>query len=86
MTSTDTHPLASFRDVKGWTQVQLADYLGITQAHLSRVEAGEGFCSPKMAQRISEKTGIARDRLLDFGDNKPGRSLTRRRAGNRLKR
>lgn len=82
----ETHPLTTVRTAKDWTQVEMADFLGITQAHLSRLEAGLSFCSPRLARKISKLTGIGLDRLVNFGDNGPDRVTLRRRALRRTKR
>lgn len=45
------------RAFEGWTQVKLAEELGITQEHLSRVEAGKEPISKKLKNRYIKRFG-----------------------------
>jgi transcriptional regulator with XRE-family HTH domain len=50
--------LSEFKESKGLTSQELARMLGVSDAHLSMILSGQRSPSRKLAQRISEKTGI----------------------------
>jgi transcriptional regulator with XRE-family HTH domain len=50
--------LSEFKQAKGLSNQELAKLLGVSDAHLSMILSGQRNPSRKLAQRISEKTGI----------------------------
>ncbi len=50
--------LAEYKEKRGLSGADLAKEFGITTAHLSMLMSGKRSPSRKLAQRISEKTGI----------------------------
>ena len=70
MELTARHPLWVFREAHKLSQAQAAEMVGITQAMWSGLERGERYASPPVAARIARLTGIDKDRLIDFGDNR----------------
>lgn len=67
------HPLEAFRDGNGqMSQAEAAAMVGITQEMWSRLERGTAYASPAVARRISDLTGIALEKLLNFGDKDSG--------------
>jgi transcriptional regulator with XRE-family HTH domain len=64
--------LAAWRDDAELSQADAAELAGITQAHWSRLESGDSFCSPKLAQRVSKLTGVSLETLLGIADSESG--------------
>ena len=52
------------RKRKGWTQVEMAAYLGINRGHLSDLEAGKREIGLLMLQVIAKGLDTTMDRLL----------------------
>ena len=71
-TRTSRHPLLVFRETHNprLSQAAAATLVGISQPYWSQIEAGEKFCSPRVARRISDLTGVAVDYLLDWADDR----------------
>ena len=65
------HPMLAFREANGLSQADAAKRVGITQEMWSRIETETTFASPRVAKRIADLTGMALERLLNFGDNDP---------------
>lgn len=53
-----TASLAEYKEKSGLSGRVLARELGISEAYLSQVLSGQRSLSKKLAQKISEKTGI----------------------------
>jgi len=56
--------IRSLRKRKGWTQVEMAAYLGINRGHLSDLEAGKREIGLLMLQVIAKGLDTTMDRLL----------------------
>ena len=52
------------RKRKGWTQVEMAAYLGINRGHLSDLEAGKREICLLMLQVIARGLGTTMEKLL----------------------
>ena len=63
------------RALRGLSQQALADHLGITAAHLSRVESGEKRLSPEALQRVAELLGLAPEEVCLRGGVVPAAML-----------
>jgi transcriptional regulator with XRE-family HTH domain len=50
--------LSQYKEKKGLSGREMARELGISESYLSEVLSGQRSLSKKLAQRISEKTGI----------------------------
>jgi transcriptional regulator with XRE-family HTH domain len=59
-----TANLAEYKERSGLSGAELAREFGITNAHFSMLLSGKRVPSRKLAQRISEKTGIPLLNLL----------------------
>jgi transcriptional regulator with XRE-family HTH domain len=63
----DQHQLAgrirAFRKLKGFTQNELADKLGVSVAVLGAVERGTRKPEPRLLRLIADTLGIAREEL-----------------------
>lgn len=68
----------AWRDWEQLSQEDAARLFDITQAHWSRLENGEVGASPKLAKKISKRTGVPMERLLNFGDDDSGVGAVRR--------
>jgi transcriptional regulator with XRE-family HTH domain len=55
--------IRAFRKLKGMTQQQLADRLGVSVAVLGSLERGTRKQEPKLLERIAETLGIDYDEL-----------------------
>lgn len=60
--------IRAFRKLKGMTQQQLADRLGVSVAVLGSLERGTRKQEPKLLERIAETLGIDYKELL--GDSR----------------
>jgi transcriptional regulator with XRE-family HTH domain len=69
MSRAHKHPLVAFREANDLSQTEAAALVGITQAMWSRLEKETAFASPSVAKRIADLTGMALERLLNFGDS-----------------
>lgn len=58
-----------FRQINKMNQVELAEKLGITQAHLSDLENGKAEASIKLLIRLSSLFDVSLDYLI-FGEKK----------------
>jgi transcriptional regulator with XRE-family HTH domain len=56
--------LARWFERSAYSQREIADQLGITEGHMSRLVTGDRQPSGKLAVRISELTGIPERSLL----------------------
>jgi len=56
--------LSEFKKAKGLSNQEMAKLLGVSDAHLSMILSGQRAPSKKLAQKISEKTGIPILKLL----------------------
>ncbi|PYI50255.1 helix-turn-helix domain-containing protein [Paenibacillus flagellatus] len=63
----------AFRKLKGYTQDELAQRLGVSIAVLGSIERGTRKADPKILNKITEALGIGMDELL------PGVSDTERK-------
>ncbi|MBQ9010769.1 MAG: helix-turn-helix domain-containing protein [Clostridia bacterium] len=50
--------IVNFRVEKGWSQQELADYLGVSQSMISKYESGDYNFSIESLNRISSKIGL----------------------------
>lgn len=50
--------LSEFKKVKRLSNQAMAELFGVSNAHLSMILSGQRIPSRKLAQRISERTGI----------------------------
>jgi len=57
------HPLKEWRSRKGLNQEAAAQQLGLKAPTLCRFEKGNRRPSPRLAKKISEKTGIPKSEL-----------------------
>jgi len=55
--------LKLWREDRGWSQVEAAEYLGMTQSMYSRLERGTHPAWGKRAKVVHEKTGVPVDVL-----------------------
>jgi transcriptional regulator with XRE-family HTH domain len=76
--------LAGVRKERGFTQVELAERLGIIQALVSDYERGKLRLSAEMAVRFAHALGVPLDRLLGSGAAPPREAAPRRRVLRRL--
>lgn len=53
--------LSQYKEKKGLSGREMARDLGISESYLSEVLSGQRSLSKKLAQKISEKTGIPRN-------------------------
>ena len=58
------------RTVKGWSQKELANLLGIDASFISKIEADERNPSTEILERLSEKTKIPLYLLILLGSEK----------------
>jgi transcriptional regulator with XRE-family HTH domain len=56
--------IVSLRRAKGWTQVEMAAYLGINRGHLSDLEKGKREIGLLMLQVIAKGLDTTMERLL----------------------
>lgn len=56
--------ISSLRRRKGWTQVEMAAYLGINRGHLSDLEKGKREIGLLMLQTVAKGLDTTMDRLL----------------------
>ena len=56
--------IRALRRKKGWTQVEMAAYLGINRGHLSDLEAGKREIGPLMLQIVAKGLDTTMDKLL----------------------
>ena len=57
--------IRAFRKLKGYTQNELAEQLGVSVAILGSIERGTRKVDAKMLTRISETLGIDKSEILD---------------------
>lgn len=57
--------ISSIRKSRGLTQAQLADKIGISQAHISRLERGDDSASLKLIAEIAQALGVRPSDLLE---------------------
>ena len=62
--------IANLRKVKGYSQIQFAESLGISTNALSIIETGNGFLTAETLEKILEKLNIEPDELFSFGTAK----------------
>ena len=68
------------RQLKGWTQVQLAEAAGLSSNYVARLERGELGASLYVAQRLAEALDCTLDGLTQTASG-GARTTQRRRAG-----
>lgn len=70
------------REEKGWSQGELAQYAGTTQAQVSRIEAGQ-HASPRAdtLAGLAAALGVSVDYLLGLADEREMRLIRSYRAG-----
>ncbi|WP_309143324.1 helix-turn-helix domain-containing protein [Microbulbifer okhotskensis] len=61
--------MAGLRKELRMTQVQLAEYLGISQQHMQSFEAGRRKVSASMLPKLAQLFGISVDELVGIEDN-----------------
>jgi len=61
--------LARFRKLKGLTQVQLAEKLGLLQSHISAYELGRVRLNADMMIKLAKALGVSIDDLVGFKKN-----------------
>jgi|GEM_PF-1313520 len=67
------------RQSKGWSQSELAERAGTTQATISRIEKGTNEPSPQVGRRIAEALDLRPSKLERIVEN--AEALARERAG-----
>ena len=58
--------LKKSREIKGYSQKEIAEYLGISQPYYGRFEKNTGEPNLEMLSKISEKLNVTIDYLLGF--------------------
>ncbi|GGH87957.1 transcriptional regulator with XRE-family HTH domain [Pullulanibacillus pueri] len=61
--------IRAFRKLKGYTQAELANSLGVSLSILGEIERGNRIPSEKIVQSVSETLGISVDELIKFNNN-----------------
>lgn len=56
--------IRAFRKLKGFTQTELADLLGVSIAIVGTIERGTRRPDPRMLKRIAEALGIDQEELV----------------------
>jgi transcriptional regulator with XRE-family HTH domain len=56
--------LRSLRKKKGWTQVELAEYLGLDRGYLSNIERGQRNVTLETVQVVARGFGLTISQLL----------------------
>ncbi|WP_438448986.1 helix-turn-helix domain-containing protein [Gorillibacterium sp. sgz5001074] len=56
--------IRAFRKLKGFTQTELADLLGVSIAIVGTIERGTRRPDPRMLKRIAEALGIDQEELI----------------------
>lgn len=56
--------IRAFRKLKGFTQTELADLLGVSIAIVGTIERGTRRPDPRILKRIAEALGIDQDELV----------------------
>lgn len=59
------------RETLGLTQQALAEELGVTHQHISRVEGGHVLPSVELVVRLAARLGVTTDELLTGADRAP---------------
>ncbi len=54
MIADEMHPVAAWRKYRGLNQVELARRAGLSQVWVSKIEAGEGYGTPKTRRKLAE--------------------------------
>jgi transcriptional regulator with XRE-family HTH domain len=57
------HDLKAARLRKGWVQVQVAEYLGVTQAYVNMLENGRRRLTPALIRRVTALYGLSPETL-----------------------
>src|SRR6266513_1537104 len=57
------HDLKAARLRKGWVQVQVAEYLGVTQAYVNMLENGRRRLTPALSRRVTALYGLSPETL-----------------------
>jgi len=68
--------IAQMRKEMGFTQVQLAELLGISQQHMASFEAGRRKVSPSSIPVLVQLFGVSADELLGIQDKPTKRGPT----------
>lgn len=69
--------IAALRREKGWTQRELATWLGVTDKAVSRWETGKGLPDIALLRPLSEALGVSINELLSGEAIKPGQELAK---------
>jgi transcriptional regulator with XRE-family HTH domain len=64
--------IRAFRKLKGYTQLELADHMGISISILGSIERGMRKPDSKTLHRISEVLGIELEELIHLTPDKSG--------------
>jgi transcriptional regulator with XRE-family HTH domain len=56
--------ILALRKAKGWTQVEMAEYLGINRGHLSDLEQGKREIGLLMLQTVAKGLDTTMEKLL----------------------
>jgi transcriptional regulator with XRE-family HTH domain len=64
--------IRAFRKLKGYTQLELADQMGVSISILGSIERGMRKPDPKTLKRIAEVLGIELEELLQLTPNQSG--------------
>ena len=56
--------IRAFRKLKGYTQAELADLLGVSIAIIGTIERGTRKADPKMLRKIAEVLGVEQEELM----------------------
>ena len=76
MSKTGAERLAEYRDRHGYKQYELAELLGLADAHLSQILTGKRRPGLPIAVRIEQRTGIPAESWLLTRRGKNGRRAT----------
>ena len=78
MTSEIGERLAKLRKERGFTQVELAEKLGVSQAVVSEYERGESRLTAPMLLRVAEILSVSADEILGLSHAPKRRQANRR--------
>ncbi|GGE54193.1 putative HTH-type transcriptional regulator YazB [Pullulanibacillus camelliae] len=60
--------IRAFRKLKGYTQAQLAESLGISLSILGEIERGNRLPNETVIEQVAQVLGITVDELIKFND------------------
>lgn len=76
--------IRKIRELKGFSQQNIADSIETTQKQLSRIENGQTSPSFEVLQKICDSLGIGLNELLDFNENIIFNSFTTNQQGGKF--